>query len=129
MFKPKTFIMVRVIDYKARTSQEGKVFFSLILQGGMEVVKSASGNAYLTAKKATIPTTFDEQTCLSLVGSELPGTIEKVPCDPYQYVIPETGEVVMLNHRYEYSEEENKVTDFTKVYQPSSNGIHKPQAA
>jgi hypothetical protein len=32
----------------------------------------------------------------------MPGTIERVECDPYNYTVPETGEVVTLAHTYEY---------------------------
>jgi hypothetical protein len=60
---------------------------------------------YVTAKKATIPSTFDEVTCKALIGTELPGTIEKMKCDPYEYTIKDTGEVIQLDYRYEYSEE------------------------
>ena len=34
------------------------------------------------------------------------GTIERVQCDPYDYTVPETGEVVALAHSYEYVPEE-----------------------
>ena len=33
--------MVKVIDYNLRTSSEGKSFFSLVLQGGIEIIRSA----------------------------------------------------------------------------------------
>ncbi len=116
---------VKIVDYKLRHSLDGKVFFSLQLQGGVEIVKSASGNSYATAKTASMPTTFSEETCKRLIGSELPGRIEKIDCDPYEYTVQETGEVILLHHRYEYVEQEIPVHDFTKVYQHSSNGVTK----
>lgn len=100
--------MVRISDYKLRESLEGKSFFALILQGGVEIVKSATGNSYATIKTASMPSTFDEMTCKSLVGMEMPGRIEKVETDPYEYTIQETGEVILLSHRYEYVEWEFK---------------------
>ncbi len=66
---------VKIIDYKLRESLEGKSFFALVLQGGVEVVKSASGNSYATVKTVSIPSTFDEATCKALIGMEMPGTI------------------------------------------------------
>lgn len=30
------------------------------------------------------------------------GMIEKVQCTPYEFVIPQTGEVVELSHRWSY---------------------------
>jgi hypothetical protein len=114
--------MVKITDYKMRVNQDGKTFFILILQAGLEIVRSASGNSYATVKQASMPTTFDEATCKSLIGSELSGKIDKVPCEPYQYTIPATGEVVMLSHRYEYQEEAT-INDFTKIYNHSTNGL------
>ncbi|MEQ1624677.1 MAG: hypothetical protein ABL870_08305 [Sediminibacterium sp.] len=114
---------VKIVDFKVRQNLDGKPFFALVLQGGIEMVKSAAGNTYLTAKTASLPTTFSESTCMSLVGSELPGSIRKVEVEPYNFTVEETGEILLLNHRYEYVEEETPVhQDFTKIYQPSSNG-------
>ncbi|WP_424492725.1 hypothetical protein [Salinimicrobium sp. GXAS 041] len=98
--------MVRIINYKERVREDGEPFFVLELQGGIQMVKSQQTNKfYVTAKKATIPSTFDEITCKALIGTELPGTINKVQCDLYEYTIKDTGEVIQLDYRYEYSEE------------------------
>jgi hypothetical protein len=79
----------------------------LILQGGIEMVKSKeTGNFYATAKRATVTSTFDEQTCKSLVGEKLPGVISKENCEAYNYTIRETGEIVELSHRWVYLPEE-----------------------
>ena len=88
--------MVRVSNFLLRHNPEGKAFFALELQGGIEVVRAGSGNSYLTAKKATIPTTFSEATCRSLLGAELPGSIKRVECDPYDFTVPQTGEIIRL---------------------------------
>jgi len=111
----KTKEMVRIVNYQKRTTEEGKDFFVLEIQGGIELVKSqATGKHYVTARKAYIPSTFDEMTCQALIGSELPGKVEKVACEPYEYVIKDTGEVITLAHRFEYVEEnqqqENAIT-------------------
>ncbi len=100
---------VKIADYKARISHDGKAFFALVLQGGIEIVKSASGNSYATAKTASMPTTFSEEVCKGLIGSELPGRIERVEVEPYEYTVPETGEVILLHHRFEYVEQEAPV--------------------
>ena len=101
--------MVRIVNYQKRQSEEGKDFFTLELQGGIEMVKSQqTGKFYVTARKASIPSTFDEQTCISLVGTELPGKVQKVACEPYDYVIKETGETLKLSHKYEYVEETSR---------------------
>jgi len=116
--------MVRVIEYKLRVSNEGKSFLSLILQGGIEIVRSANGNVYATAKKASLATTFDEATCKSLIGTEMPGTIQREDCAAYQYTVEETGEVLMLSHRYVYVEQvEGVKQDFAGVFQNQENGL------
>ncbi|MCM8569703.1 hypothetical protein NE848_09950 [Gramella jeungdoensis] len=101
--------MVRVIDYLERQNEEGESFYVLVLQGGIQMVKSKQTNRfYVTAKRSTISSTFDEATCQTLIGTELPGKIEKVETEPYEYTIKDTGEVIELDYRYEYQEEENK---------------------
>lgn len=95
--------MVKVSSYEQRRTHDGKEFFVLLLQGDIEIVQSTeTGRMYATAKKANLSCTFDEMTCKALVGKELAGSIEKVSCEPYEYVQPETGEVLYLQHRYEY---------------------------
>lgn len=99
--------MVRIINYKQRDKEDGTSFFVLELQGGIEMVKSKeTGNFYATAKKAFIPSTFDEQTCTALIGSEMDGKIIKETCEPFTYTIKETGEEVTLQHRWVYTTDE-----------------------
>ena len=94
--------MVRIIDFKERISADGISFMALILQGGVEVVESQTGKLYATAKKASIVSSFKEEECKHLLGTEIPGEIVRVDCDPYEYTHPATGEVLWLEHRYEY---------------------------
>lgn len=95
--------MVSVIDYKSVEKENGEEFLMLVLQGGIEPVKSqATGKMYFTARTVKVPATFDEATCKSLIGSQFEGTIVKVPSDSYEYTIKETGEIVTIKHRYEF---------------------------
>ena len=83
------------------------VFSTLELQGVIEMVKSQeTGKFYITARKASISSTFDERTCQALIGTELPGAVKKVDCEEYEYTIKDTGEVITLSHRFEYVEQE-----------------------
>ncbi|MFP3598441.1 hypothetical protein [Chryseobacterium sp. SIMBA_029] len=98
--------MVRIINYKKRQA-ENREFFVLEVSGGIEMVLSkTTGMYYATSKKATITSTFNEETCKSLVGSEFPGSIVKEECEPYEYTIQDTGEFITLSHRYVYRAEE-----------------------
>lgn len=97
--------MVTIIDFKTVTNDEDEPFNALILQGEVESVKSKeTGMYYLTAKKTRIPSTFDEQRCEELIGTQLPGEIQRVPCEPYEYEISE-DEKIVLEHTYEYNPE------------------------
>jgi len=49
-----------------------------------------------------VTSTLDEEACKAMVGEQLDGKIEKVQCTPYEFVIPQTGEVVELSHRWSY---------------------------
>lgn len=130
--------MVRIINFSERTSEDGKSFFTLEVQGGIEMVKSNSTNKfYATARKTSITTTFDEATCQALIGTELPGKVEKQDCDAYEYTIKDTGEVIELSHQFVYVPEEITSQASQKpVYQEqsvvansevfSSNGILEP---
>lgn len=105
--------MVTVKDFKQRQNKDGEDFFVLVLQGGVFPVRSQqTDRMYFTAKTCTVPTTFDEETCKDLIGSQFPGKIVKVETDPYEYTVPETGEVLELTHRWEYSDNvEEKITE------------------
>lgn len=98
--------MVTIIDAVKRENKDGESFMALILQGGIELVKSQdSGRFYATAKKASITSTFDEATAKSLIGQQIPGSVKRSVCQPYEFTVKETGEVLTLSHRWEYTKE------------------------
>lgn len=71
--------MVTIIDYKLRNEQSEKPFYSLITQSSVEMVQSKeTGQFYATARKASIPNSFTEEVCKSLIGTQLPETVVKV---------------------------------------------------
>lgn len=115
--------MVRIINYKQRQKEDGTSFFVLELQGGIEMVMSKStGNFYATAKRAFIPSTFDEQTCTALIGTEMPGSIIKEDCDPFNYVVKETGEEISMTHRWVYVTDDD-VRPKQETYRAEQNVI------
>lgn len=94
---------VHIVDYKERQNAEGEPFFVLILEGDIEMIQSQETKRYYaTARRASMTSTFNEETCQRLVGKQLAGSIQKVDCEAYEYTIPETGEIVTLTHRYEF---------------------------
>jgi len=124
--------MVTVSDYAVRTNSEGDPFVVLILTGDLSMVQSQeSGNFYATVKKCSVVSTFSENIASQMVGKQLPGTILKEECEDYDYTVPETGEVIVLSHRWVYNPEEvslaPKKTEISKVESPlvsfSNNGV------
>ncbi|NHM06550.1 hypothetical protein G4D82_04900 [Flavobacterium sp. CYK-4] len=104
--------MVTIVDFKTFERENGENFFGLVVQGGVEVVKSQeTGRNYLTARTATIPTTFNQITCESLIGSTLEGKIKKVECETYEYTPKDSDDVIQLSHRYEFVTEEAEILE------------------
>jgi len=102
--------MVTIINYKQRTTANGETFYSLILQGQLEMIQSEeTGNFYATARKTSITSTLNEAACKSMIGQSVPGEIIKVECEPYEYTVAETGEVIELTYQYKYVKEDEKV--------------------
>src|ERR1022692_3127843 len=100
----------------AKRASDGREFISLDLQGDVEMVQSMeTGNFYATVRKASIPSTFIEETAKGLIGTKLPGVIKRVESEPYNYTVEQTGEVIKLMHRYVYQIEE---TEAMAIYNP-----------
>jgi hypothetical protein len=114
--------MVTVTGFTERQSRDGRKFYALILQGGMDLVLSEeSGRYYATAKQTSITSTFDEKTCQKLVGTKLPGKISRIACDPFDYTIKETGEIIKISHRWAYSPNEAPLDEV--VYEKEPIGV------
>ena len=110
--------MVTIVEYKVRMNGAGEPSNTLIVQGGIELVKSKeTGLFYATAKKASIPSTFDDKTCESLIGQELDGSVQKVECEPYEFTNEETGEVMELSHRWVFVKEGETVGEVVRQEQ------------
>ena len=102
--------MVTIVDYKTYQREDGTTFNTLVVQGGIEAVQSQeTGKTYLTARTARFSCTFNELTCESLKGTQLPGSVQKVESEPYEYAIPNSGEIITLNYKYEYMGEQESI--------------------
>nr|WP_298995587.1 hypothetical protein [uncultured Polaribacter sp.] len=102
--------MVKIVDFKTYQRNDGSDFCALVVQGGIEAVKSKESNRlYFTARTVNVPCTFNESTCKALIGTDFPGSIEKVEVEPYDYAIPDTGEIVTLTHSYQYIDEKESI--------------------
>ncbi len=97
--------MLTITGYTQRTNTTGEVYFALELTSDEPemVLSRATNRYYITARKCYMSSTFNEAVCKKMVGKEFVGSIVKVPCEPYEFTVPETGEVITREHRYEYS--------------------------
>lgn len=94
--------MLKVSAVLLREGEKGQ-FALLELQGDLELVQSSTtGRYYATVRKCTMSCTLDYEAAKGFIGKEMPGSIQKVDCEPYEYTVEETGEVITLNHRWEY---------------------------
>ena len=104
--------MVQIIGIRKAMNSNDEEFISLIIQGEIDLVQSKqTENWYATARKASVPCTFDEATAESMVGKSLAGAIQRVETDPYDYTVKDTGETIELHHRYIYQPEHRTVEE------------------
>ena len=98
--------MVTISGVEKRKNKKDEDFNVLILHGDVEtVISKETGKPYLTARKTSIPCTFDEVVAKKMLGKELPGEILKMDCDEYDFTIPETGKKIKLDYTYVYNPE------------------------
>jgi len=124
---------VTVINAFEIENAEGDTFVSLELQGGITMIQSkSSGKFYATSKRTRIASTFDLETAKLLIGEKIPGSIEKVSCEPYEYSIPDSDETVTLDFTYQFVSEGSKfkspvITDQLRTDAEvfSKNGRHE----
>ena len=97
--------MVKVISTETKVNPKTKENYNVIvLMGNVEVLKSKStGKPYITAKKVTVPTTLNREQANELVGSTLPGTIEKVDCAEYEIKMPNSNKKIKINHTFQFT--------------------------
>ena len=66
----------------ARTKQNYSV---LVLQSEPEVmISKSSGRPYISVRRTSIPCALEENQAQALIGKELPGSIERVSCTPFE---------------------------------------------
>ena len=108
--------MVTVKEAHQRVGKDDKPFISLELIGGLELVQSQNtGRFYATTRRCYVSSTFNLETAKQFIGQKLPGKIVRIQCEPYEFTIPESGEVISLGFRYDFQPEENPAVDSAKT--------------
>lgn len=104
--------MVTIVGLEKRKAADGKEFNVMILQGSIVVaISKTTGKPYLTARKSSIPCTFDEVLAKTLIGQSLPGEIERIEVDEYEFVVPGTKKKLKLTHSFRYSAEPTTISE------------------
>ena len=94
--------MVQVLEVLERTnSVSGNTFRIVIVGNDAQVVFSKEGNARIDAVKSGIPSNLPIEALQALIGSKLPGKIERQECEPYTFTGSD-GEEVTLDYRWQY---------------------------
>lgn len=93
--------MVQVLGVVERASATGNIFRVVIVGSEMQVVFSKEGNPRVDAVKSGIPSNLPIEALQALIGSKLPGKIEKQECEPYTFT-GSNGEDVTLDYRWQY---------------------------
>ncbi len=70
--------MVTITGFEKRKNKKKDEFNVLILQGDVEtIISKETGKPYLTARKTSIPCTFDDIMTKTMVGKEMTGEIDR----------------------------------------------------
>ena len=93
--------MVQVLDVVERTSSTGNTFRVVIVGSDAQVVFSKDGKPRVDSVKAGIPSNLPTEALRGLIGSKLPGKIEKEECEPYTFT-GSNGEDITLDYRWQY---------------------------
>ena len=121
--------MVTVTSYRSGETEDGEKYVRLILSGDLEMVRSeTTGNYYATTRRASIAATFDEESAKQMVGKELPGTIERINVEPYEYTL-DNGEKIQISQRWIYVEEMVEKESSIRELAEATNKNGKSKAA
>jgi hypothetical protein len=95
--------MVQIISFEKKENSRTKETYSvLVLQGEPEIlISKSSGRPYISARKTTIPCALNENQAQALIGKELPGSIERVSCTPFEVKLA-TGKKVKISTAFQY---------------------------
>jgi hypothetical protein len=95
--------MVQIIGFEKKKNEKTKESYSvLILSGEPEVmISKSSGRPYVSARKTTIPCALEENQAQALIGRELPGSISRVACTPFEVKLA-NGKKVKISSAFQY---------------------------
>ena len=95
--------MVQIIGFeKKQNAKTLESYAVLIVAGQPEIqISKSSGRPYITSRRTSIPCALEENQAQALIGKELPGTIERVSCAPFQLTLA-SGKKVKISSAFQY---------------------------
>lgn len=96
--------MVLVSDYELREAQDGKtkVFLKVTSEDLIPQKSKVTGKVYLKPLSTLLFAAIEPKQAEFLVGRSIPGRIEKVSIEPYEITDFQTGEMRIIDFRYQY---------------------------
>jgi hypothetical protein len=65
------------------------------------MISKSSGRPYVSVRKTSIPCSLEDNQAQALIGKELPGSIERVSCTPFEVKLA-TGKKVKISTAFQY---------------------------
>lgn len=95
--------MVQIIGFEKKKNEKTQESYSvLLLAGDPEVmISKSSGRPYVSVRRTSIPCSLEEKEAQALIGKELPGTIERVSCTPFEVKLA-NGKKVKVSTAFQY---------------------------
>src|SRR5664280_3026574 len=94
--------MVQIIGFEKKQSKSKESYSVLILAGDPEVmISKSSGRPYISVRRTSIPCALEEVQAQALIGKELPGSIERVACTPFEVKLS-TGKKAKISTAYQF---------------------------
>lgn len=116
--------MVTIVDAVERQNTKTLEFFTKLVVQSVQPKKSKETNKlYFVTRRAEVNAYMDIDMARSLKGSRIEGTIVSIPCKPRPWSNPETGEIIMIDKEWVYSEDGSIPVHTKPAAQPTAKEI------
>lgn len=93
---------VEVVSIEEKTGTNGETFRVVMVVAPPSVYTNEEGKSFLASPKVGIPSNLPFKDLKDLIGTKIPGKIERIKCEPYLWINPNTNEKITLNYQYKY---------------------------
>jgi len=86
---------VEIVSIEERTNAKGEIFRAAIIVGPVYI-----NGVYKEKFQWSIPSSLPVEILKNMIGTKLDGKIKRIESDPYWWTNPDTGEEMLLHHKY-----------------------------